>query len=840
MEHSSAVIDLVMAVTFLLLVAAGVLALSKRIKLPFTVLLVVIGIALSELAHLSPGFLAPLVEFQISPDVILFVFLPTLIFESSLHLEARELRRNLLPVLTLAVPGLLISTLIIGSLVALLTPIDFSAALVLGAILSATDPVAVISLFKQLGAPRRLTILVEGESLFNDATAIVASQILLAIAVAGYVSTETVVAGVGDFFFVFFGGALVGWLMALVTGFFLGHVEGDPLIEISLTTILAYFSFLIAEHTLHVSGVMATVAAALTIGGWGRSKISHSVSEYLENFWEYLAFVANALIFLLVGLQIDLAAVASVWSMLAWVIVAMLVARAVVVFSLVPLVGKLPGAEVIDRKFQAVMYWGGLRGAIALAIALSLGDFRYADTFVVLVTGAVLFTLVVPGLTIERLIKSLGLNRPPLADRMALAEASLNAQYKALVSLPELQRETDFSPRVAAALESRYQLAVEEADARYRRQREEELDAEQERNLLLLRCFAVQKALYHQMFAHGHLSEKTYRNMVYSLNVEGDSLRYHNALPNIPPRSYFERWSRNTWMRFVQRAGFGLLDNYAEAIRSHSTARDYELAWAGYHGCLRVLATIDELSQLSQARSAATDEVRAMFQRWSEGARKRLNAVVEQFPEFFNASQQRLAERTMLHSQRNFIVSQRRSGAIPNSVAATLLDELDQQIRALRGYDTTHLKIDASELLRKVPIFADLPEQEVPRILACLTQRTIPARQDLIQEGSVDESLYLIARGQVRVLRRDEAGREIELAVLSAGDFVGESGFLTGAPRSATCRALTPCAIYQLKRRDLDTFLATCPGLETALERAMRHRTGDVCLLDDRPDPVPG
>ncbi|NND67521.1 MAG: hypothetical protein HKN19_08040, partial [Halioglobus sp.] len=385
MEHTSAVIDLVSVVTTLLLIAAAVLALSKRLKLPFTVMLVVVGIAMSELAKVAPALLPPLVDFHISPDVILFVFLPTLIFESSLHLDARELRRNLLPVLTMAVPGLLISTLIIGTLISTVTPIDFSAALVLGAILSATDPVAVISLFKQLGAPRRLTILVEGESLFNDATAIVASQILLAIAVAGYFSTQTIVSGVGDFVVVFFGGAIVGWVMALGVGFVLGKVEEDALIEISLTTILAYFSFLIAEHMLHVSGVMATVAAALTIGGWGRSKISHSVSEYLEHFWEYLAFVANALIFLLVGLEIDLGALAESWGMLVWVILSMLLARAVVVFGIVPLVGKLPGSEHIDRRYQAVMYWGGLRGAIALAIALSLGDFRWADTFVVLV-----------------------------------------------------------------------------------------------------------------------------------------------------------------------------------------------------------------------------------------------------------------------------------------------------------------------------------------------------------------------------------------------------------------------------------------------------------------------
>lgn len=828
MEHGSTVIDLVSGVVFLLLVAAGVLAVCKRFHLPFTVLLVLIGIGLSELGPWVPGFLAPLVEFSISPEVILFVFLPTLIFESALHLEVRELRRNLLPVLTLAVPGLLISTGIIGFLVATFTDIDFAAALVLGAILSATDPVAVISLFKQLGAPRRLTILVEGESLFNDATAIVASQILLAIAVAGYVSTQTVIAGVGDFLFVFFGGALVGWGLAVVTGFILGRVEEDAMIEISLTTILAYFSFLIAEHLLHVSGVMATVAAALTIGGWGRSKISHSVTEYLEHFWEYLAFVANALIFLLVGLQINVAAIAASWPMLVWVILAMLLARAVVIFSLVPLVGRLPGAEQIDRRFQAVMYWGGLRGAIALAIALSLGDFAYADTFVVLVTGAVLFTLILPGLTIDKLIRWLDLHRPPLADRIAESEARLSAQRTALASLPVLQKEGGFSARRAARVGTALELAIEEAEQRFEDQRREELTHETEHNLLLLKCFSVQKALYHEMFSRGHLSEKTYRNMVYALNVEADSLRYHGTLPRIPPRSRFERWSRNTWMRLVQRLGMGLLDDYAESIRSHSTARDYELAWAGYHGCMRVLATIDQLSRLSHTRGAVVEEVSALFRRWARGARKRMDHVVEQFPEFYQASEQRLAERMMLHSQRDFILGQRRSGAIPNSVASGLLAELDEAIRHLRGYDTTRLKLDPEELLRKVPLFRDVPDDEVPRILACLKQRTVPARQDLIREGAYDESLYLIARGQVRVLRRDEQGNEVELAVLSAGDFVGETGFLTGGPRTATCRALTPCAIYELKRRDLETFEQSCPGLHEALRGAMGERRGEA------------
>jgi CPA1 family monovalent cation:H+ antiporter len=822
-EHTSSVIELVTAVTTLLLVAAAVLALSKKTHLPFTVLLVVAGIGLSESAHWAPWLLAPLVEFHISPDVILFVFLPTLIFESSLHLDARELRRNLLPVLTLAVPGLLISTAIIGSLVAYFTPIDFAAALVLGAILSATDPVAVISLFKQLGAPRRLTILVEGESLFNDATAIVASQILLAIAVAGYVSTQTIISGIGDFGFVFFGGAVVGWGLAVAVGYILGRVEADPLIEISLTTFLAYFSFLVAEHVLHVSGVMATVAAALTIGGWGRSKISPSVSEYLENFWEYLAYVANALIFLLVGLQINLVAVAESWPILLWVIGAMLLARALVVFTLVPMVGRMPGADVINRKYQSVMYWGGLRGAIALAIALSLGDFRYADMFVVLVTGAVLFTLILPGLTIEKLIKTLGLDQPPLADKMAEAEGRLGAKRSALSNLPELQKDAAFSSRTATRLRTDYQLTVDDSEEDFERQWQEELDDTQEYNLLLLKCFSVQKAFYHEKLGRGHLSEQTYRNLVYALNVEGDSLRYQGELPRVPPRSKWGRWLRNSWMRLVQRMGF--LDAYAESIRAHATAQDYEYAWAGYHGCVQVLASIDALSQQSHTRDSVVAELHASFNRWAQGARMKLDTVADQFPEFYNASQQRLAERMMLHSQRDFIVSQRRSGAIPNTVATLLLEELDSDIRSLRGYDTTELKIDPSELLRNMPVLKDLPETEALRVLNCMKQRTVPARQDLLQQGNRGETLYIIARGQIKVIRIEDDGAEVQIAVMGPGDIIGEGGFLRGEQCNATFRALTPCAIYELKRRDLSAVDASVPGLLVTVEEAVLQRS---------------
>lgn len=833
MDNSLAVIDLVTAIICLLMVSAAALAMVKRVKLPYTVLLVMIGIALSQLTAVGPPFLQILTEFRISPDVILFVFLPTLIFESAYHLDARQLRRNLMPVLTLAIPGLLLSTAIIGFLIHWLTSIDLAAALLLGAILSATDPVAVIAIFKQLGAPKRLTILIEGESLFNDATAIVAAHILLAIAVAGYVSTETIVSGVGQFVFVFFGGILVGWVLAVATGFLLGRVESDSLIEISLTTILAYFSFLVAEHVLHVSGVMATVAAALTIGGWGRAKISPSVAGSLEHFWEYLAFVANSLIFLLVGLQVDLGALLGAWHILVWTIIAMMIARAVVVYGLVPIAGRLPGAEEIDRRYQTVMYWGGLRGAIALAIALSLGDFRYADTFVAVVTGAVLFTLLVPALSIEWLVNRLGLSEPPLADRLTLLEGRLGALRSAVQRLPGLQQDVRLSARTATKLRTRYQLAMDTVEEDLDGVRRAELNEDEEYRLLLLKCLSVEKAYLHELFSQGHLTERTYRNLVYTINIEADMLRYHDTVED-----FAQHTRRFDVLRFaahwLQEAG---LHQLAEKLRLARTARDYENAWAWHHACIRVLGSLDTLGGELATRRRLIDKLTRRYERWRDSARGRIEEVIEQFPEFTAAMQERLADRTLMQAQKEFILQQRRSGAIPSNVANSLLADLDEDIRRLRGLELGRLKLDPEELLRKVPLFMGLSEHEFHQVSQHLRQFTVPAGETFIRRGATDASLYLIARGTIEAYKWDDE-KEVVLNVLQSGDFVGESGFLTGAPRNANCRAVTPCAVYELRRSDVDKFRAACPGLDDALAKAARRRTVDVCLVDENGNPV--
>jgi len=829
MHDVSTVIDLVALIVVLLFVAGAVRAFSKWVNLPFTVLLVLAGFGIRLLAEQGPDILRPFVEHKISPDVILFVFLPTLIFESAFNLDARQLRQNLLPVLTLAIPGLALSTGIIGGLVWLLTPFDLPASLLLGSILSATDPVAVIALFRSLGVPLRLTILVEGESLFNDATAIVAARILMGVVAGGYFLTpETALDGALEFLTVFLGGAVVGWLLAVVIGLILGRVENDPYIETSLTTILAYLSFLVAEDMFHVSGVMATVAAGLTMGSWGRAKISGPVAGFLEHFWEHLAFLANALIFLFVGLRVNLGALYDSLDILAWVIGAMLLSRAVVVYALVPLVGRLPGALPVGRAYQTVMYWGGLRGAIALAIALSLKDFAHAETFVALVMGAVLFTLLVQGLTIERLVHFLGLDKPPLADQVGSAEGLLNAKHRALERVPELQAGGLFSARIAETLESRLSGEMKALRSGLEELRHRELSSEEERQLIYSRVFAAERTIFYELFTKGHITERVYRDLCHVLSHEADSVRHGHVLSRDPLHLPYERPIDSALYKIFD--GVLGFTGLPERLRLSHVSREYEEAWGRYQSCTRILDELDTLVFAESARPGIVAEVRKRYRIWQSVAQEHIDSTAEQFPEFVNAVQERLARRLLVHAETEIIESEARSGSIPAGVRDSVLEDFNREIRQLRGGDIAELRLDASELLRKVPFFSDTSEYEFSKAAAKLVQRTIPAGKTIIRQGERGETLYLIARGVVRVSRSSN-GKEHDLATLIAGDFFGEMALLHKDPRTATCRAVSPAAVYELRRKDFDDVCRACPGIQAALEKADKERRRELDAL---------
>ncbi|MDX1653826.1 MAG: cation:proton antiporter, partial [Candidatus Competibacteraceae bacterium] len=424
--------SLILGLAGLLTIASFLLPIARRLNFPYTVLLAVAGSVLGGIVLLVKDvqglwllgdFLEALDRFDITSELVFFVFLPTLIFESTLNISVRHLLEDIGTILILAVVGLLISTFVVGLAVREVSSVGLVACLLLGAIVSATDPVAVVAIFKDLGAPKRLTILVEGESLFNDATAIVLFTIL-----AGTLMGESetgVLAGAVDFLRVFCGGILVGMANAWIVIAIIGRLHKMPLIEITLTVCLAYFAFLLAEHYLHVSGVMAVVSAGLMVRSQGRTKVSPATWHTLTETWEQLGFWANSLIFFLVGLlvpEVLLDFVGVEFTTLLVLVVAAFGARAVVLYGLLPGLARLGIGQRISLKFRTVMFWGGLRGAVSLALALVILESPRVDPalkefIAVLVTGFVLFTLFVNATTMPLLMKLLGLDKPPSREQ---------------------------------------------------------------------------------------------------------------------------------------------------------------------------------------------------------------------------------------------------------------------------------------------------------------------------------------------------------------------------------------------------------------------------------------
>jgi len=811
----------VAAIAALLLLAAVTLAVAQRIKLPFTVILVVVGMALGW----ASDFFEPLSllgALRISPDLILYVFLPALIFESAFHLDAHLLRRNLGPVLTLAVPGLLMSTAMIGMLFAIVASIPWPAALLLGAILSATDPVAVIALFKRLGVAQRLIILVEGESLFNDATSIVLARLLLGIVIAGSITFGSVGWGLVSFLVVFSGGLFVGWLLALATGFVLGYVESNPSIEITLTTILAYLSFLLAEEVFHVSGVMATVAAGLTLGGWGQTKISPSVRTYLEHFWEYVAFVATALIFLLVGREIHLPALWESAGLVVTVILAMLVSRAVVVYGLMPLVNRLSREQPVGLRFQTVIYWGGLRGAIALAMVMSLPDsFAYKEVFVSVVIGAVLFTLLVQGLTIEPLVHRLGLGKTPLSDRFAQIEGALVAKKSAIGRIEQLQSGGLFSGPIALDLKTKCTAELGELKTTISQMRKsDELSHEQERALLWLRSLAEEKSLYIDMFNQGHLSERSFHELMLNLKLEIDVVRETNDFCRMSSDGFVEKLESIALQTLDVIPGMGWL---AERLRLARVGRDYEQAWGLYQGSARVLEHLDKLARFEETPPAILQDVRIQYAASHDRARGQLDRIAEQFPEFVHSMQQRLARRMVLLAEAEAVETEAKHGTIPSGVLEKMQRQIGDKLRRQSKLDLMRLKVEPAELLRKVPCFAGISTVEFEAIAERMRARTAVENETIIEQGDRGDSLFLIARGVLRVSRLQD-GIQRDMATLLAGDFFGEMAILNDEPRSATVRGVTPCSLYELRREDVEATIEQFPAIAKSLEVASRSR----------------
>jgi CPA1 family monovalent cation:H+ antiporter len=819
------VVTTVVGIIGLLLVAAATAIGLKRARLPYTVGLVLVGLVLGALAHRTP-FLEPFQQLQLSPELILFVFLPTLIFESAFSLDSRLLSRNLAPVLILAAPGLLISTAIVGGMLSWLTPLDLGPALLFGALISATDPVAVIALFREVGAPKRLAILVEGESLFNDATAIVLFGIIFEVLRGGTLDAATVGSGVLEFLFVFIGGLLVGAAIGYIMIRSIALAKDEPLVEVALSTVVAYAAFIAADHYLHVSGVMATVGAGLVVGTLGSTRFSPAVRSYLHQFWDYAAFVANSLIFLMVGISVSLRGVLDHIGIIGWAVLAVLIARALTVYGLIPIVSRLPNADPIDGRMRTVMFWGGLRGAVALALVWSLPEsFAPRELLIPLAVGIVLFTLLSGGLTMAPLIRALGLNAPTLVEHVASAQANLAAKRAALGRLGDLVSTRHFSNRLLGEVESQYEEEVSAAEAQVAAV-QKQCTVDDMRLVIWSEALTTERTAYRDLFDHGAISEPVYKELELSNELRRDRLKRGMFPTKLLAATPLE--VRLTDRFFCLVASIAPRARMVQRHRIRALAAQYELGSAAVEGSRRVVDEVQHLGALSHAPADLIEECRSAYRAIGETAMNQIDDIAEHFPEYVQAVQRQTARRMALDGESDAIRDLAHSGGIPDSVARAAQRDIQAALQQLARQPVAELAPKPEELLARVPFFEDLSPEHFGRIADALVPRTVLPGEAIINQGERGRSLFLIARGVVAVLISQVGEPPRRVASLHAGDFFGEMALLSDAPRNATVQAVTGCQLYELAKRDVDAICETFPGIKRALVSAFESRSSDT------------
>ena len=514
----------VTTVVWLLVVILVVALVSRRIRIPYTAALVIAGL----ITALTPINLSV----ELTPDIILLIFLPALLFESSYNLHFPDVRDNLRPITLLAVPGVIATAAGVAAITHIATGVSWETAFLFGAIMSATDPVSVLAIFRQIGAPRRLSVILESESLFNDGTSLVIFRIVLGIVVAHRVGE--VAPTIGQFVLVIVGALVLGAIIGYSASLLLTRVN-DYLVETALTLLVAYGTYIAAEQ-LGVSGVIAVVVAALVVGNYGRNTAMTPTTRLaVSSTWEFFGFLANSLIFLLIGLEVHAEKLQQYWLPTLLAIITVLVVRVVLVWASSILLRYIH--RPLPAPWQAVLVWGGLRGSLALAMALSLPfslvpevppgtglvqavPFPDRDLLQVMTFGVILFSLLVQGLTMKPLLARLGLissstwrnEYETIGVRKGMAAA-------AIAEIERLSKSGGLSPEDAKELLRAYHKQIDDSNSAlaHIRVRDEDIHQEQLR-LVKRRLIQAEKNAIQERRLEGRISEEPAQEVLAQLD----------------------------------------------------------------------------------------------------------------------------------------------------------------------------------------------------------------------------------------------------------------------------------------------------------------------------------
>jgi monovalent cation:H+ antiporter, CPA1 family len=815
----------ILIISALLVVASLLQPLAERLKLPHSVLLAAVGVAIAaasvtllqvrgvpmlrEAAEAVAGL-------SFNSSTYILVFLPALLFQAALTIDVRRMMEDAAPILLLAVVAVFVATAVIGLALWPLAGVPLVVCLLLGSIVATTDPAAVVAIFRDIGAPARLVRLVEGESLLNDAAAIAIFYVLLEIITSG--DEPDLLMGAWDLAMDLGGGTLLGIVAARLAVAMIPLLRGRRTAEVTLTLALPYLVFVSGDHFLGVSGVVAVAVAGLVFGAGSRSRLSPSGWAYLDAVWEQVAFLAGSLVFILAALMVPklLGTVSLHDGLLLMVLVAAaLVARALVLFLLLPPLTLLKLSAKISNSYKLVLTWGGLRGAVTLALALSVteahgigGEDQRIVT--VLATGFVLFTLFFNGTTLRPVIKLLGLNRLSPLNKAIRNQVLALSLADVRDSVQQTAAEYEFPPTVARAVQRPYDVRIQEVTSAG--SLEEQIS---DRDRIVLGLIALANRERQLVLEHhglqtvsGDIIEALLRNAgeIYDGARTGGRIGYNRAARKILrlPKAFRFAYSLHRWTgveRPLARQVAKRFDKFLvrrlvleELIRFNSRN-------------LKPLLGVRVAELLGEVLTGRLD-----------ASTKALDALSLQYPEYAEALSQRFLRKLALRREMAHFESLFEDGLIGQELFEDLRRGVDARQKEAERRPKLDLKLDKVDLIAHVPLFNTLAPDELKRLAKVLRSRLALPDQTFIRTGDRGTAMYFISSGAVEVVLPDRRIR------LGRGDFFGEMALIDGGPRRADVVALTYCTLLELRSRDFEKFLKANPDISERIDEVAQER----------------
>jgi CPA1 family monovalent cation:H+ antiporter len=813
--------------------------LAARLRLPFSVILAGFGVLLGGGAAfflrtdltdaLNPAAEA-ILGLPIRSGLFLYVFLPTLLFQVTLGLNLRRMLDDWAPVLVLAVVAVVVATLSVGYALAWATPLPLMACLLVGAIVSTTDPSAVVGIFRSIAAPRRLSRIIEGESLLNDAAAIALFGLFV-----GFVTTNVPDPTLGEalarFPWLMAGGALAGCAMATVAVWAMAALGRFELAQLSLSIALPYLAYVATEQLLHASGVIAVVAAGFTVNFTGPGRLAPALFARLRDLWDLLAHWAGGLIFVLAAVLIPrlLGGLRlSDLTLIGVVTAAAILSRAAILFGLLPLLTLLRLSPRVETPYRIAILWGGLRGAVTLALALAVTESAFipAETkrlVGILATGFTLFTLIVQGSTLRWLIGRLGL------DRLSPIDAALADQVIA-VALQTVREDVAAAtasyglPREIARAEAK--AFAERLDAAVARAEEGADILDRDRVTLGLVALAgAERDMILAAFRDGSLSPRLAERML------GDADRVIEAA---------RAGGRTGWRAAARRSlgydrGFRLAVQLQETLRipgplARRTADRFEILLTQRLILKDLEGFIEGRIRRIHGRRVA-DLLQEMRERRAAEVADALDGLHLQYPGYAEELDRRFIRRTALRMEEREYDLLRGDGLIGAELHLTLLRGIAAARAALDRRPPLDLALRKAELLRRLPFWDDLDEPARRRLARALTTLHAGPGERLMARDDPARSVRFIASGAVEL---DTAGQKHRLG---PGEMFGHISVLGRRLRSEA-RALTHCTLLALDETRFLRLLDASPALRAAVEESAAKRGIRLADLIDASRPV--